>query len=235
VVSNAIGAAAVVVPVGPDAASYDPVTITNGGNLNYTVRVIVGHTPAILNSAKAINRTWTVTPSAVPGSGVTIGIQYADAEAGSTAAPAGVQEVGIHNGTIWTIGSGASGITPTGSAAARVVSFTTTQFGPMIVGSPGSFTYPTAIASVDSDVSSIVLMPSIVNNKANLRVVVLRSMNMQWLIVDASGRVVLTQSRQLLKGQNDLELQLAQLPAGVYQLMGSTDKGKTQVVRFVKQ
>jgi hypothetical protein len=199
VVSNAIGAAAVVVPVGPDAASYDPVTITNGGNLNYTVRVIVGHTPAILNSAKAINRTWTVTPSAVPGSGVTIGIQYADAEAGSTAAPAGVQEVGIHNGTIWTIGSGASGITPTGSAAARVVSFTTTQFGPMIVGSPGSFTYPTAIASVDSDVSSIVLMPSIVNNKANLRVVVLRSMNMQWLIVDASGRVVLTKAASCLK------------------------------------
>ena len=39
----------------------------------------------------------------------------------------------------------------------------------------------------------------------------------------------------VLQGQNDIQLQLQHLAAGMYHLSGTTDKGLTTTVKFVKQ
>ena len=41
--------------------------------------------------------------------------------------------------------------------------------------------------------------------------------------------------RLLMQGQNDISLQLQHLAKGVYTLNGTTDKGLTTIVKFVKQ
>jgi hypothetical protein len=143
-------------------------------------------------------------------------------------------EAGVHNGATWNIVSPPTGVTPSGLSDARQVGLSTTQFGPMIIANFGGISFPTATAGVDPDVTRVILMPNPVQSSANLRVNVIRSMRINWCIIDANGRIVMTFGKQLLSGQNDLPLQLSHLAAGVYHVIGSTEKGKTQMVRFIK-
>lgn len=53
----------------PFPISPNHVTISNGQNLTYGVRVAVGHTPSLILSNNAVNRTWYVEPSATPALG----------------------------------------------------------------------------------------------------------------------------------------------------------------------
>jgi hypothetical protein len=234
VISNNVGANAATVPVGPDATHYNPVIISNGQGRNYTVKVITGVVPAILNNNRAINRTWTVTPNTQPSSNVDLILQYADGDENSNAIPTLLMEVGVNNGTQWNVVSPATGVTPSGTAPARQVGFSTTQFGPMVVSNIGGLTTPLAVRNVDADVSRVVLMPNLVNNQTVLRVEVRRTMKITWSVIDANGRVVMMFEKQVLAGQNDQTLNLSALAGGTYQLIGNTGKGKTAVVRFVK-
>jgi hypothetical protein len=233
-ISNNIITSSVTIPVGPNATSYNPVIISNGQGRNYTVKVATGINPTINNPARAINRTWDIRPSTAPGSPVNILLQYSDADAGSSATGGVVMEVGVHNGTTWNIVSPANGVTPSGLSDARQVGVATTQFGPIIVANFGGISFPTALAGVDPDVASILVMPNPVHSSTILRVNLRRAMKVYWNVVDANGRIVMTFSRQMLTGQTDIPLQVAQLAQGVYQVIGATEKGKTQVVRFVK-
>jgi hypothetical protein len=56
-----------------------------------------------------------------------------------------------------------------------------------------------------------------------------------WQITDANGRVVMTLSKSLLSGGNDITLQLGHLSSGIYQVAGYMEKGKTQVLRLIRQ
>lgn len=93
----------------------------------------------------------------------------------------------------------------------------------------------TSVPNVDADVTSMTLMPNLVHDMTTLRVVSTRTMKMNWNIVDAQGKVVLTISRQVMAGKNDIALYLGQLSSGTYHLQGATEKGTTNVLRFVKQ
>ena len=234
-IANNVTTTAFTVPVGPDATHYNPVIINNGQGRNYTVKVVTGITPSILNSNRAINRTWTVTPNTAPSSPVDLILQYADGDENINAIPTLLMEVGVNNGTQWNVVSPATGVTPSGTSPARQVGFSTTQFGPMVVANIGGLTTPLAIRNVDADVTRVVLMPNLVNSQTVLRIEVRRTMKITWSIIDANGRVVMMFSKQVLAGQNDQSLDLSQLAGGVYQLIGNTGKGKTSVVRFVKQ
>ncbi len=234
VVSNNINADAVTVPVGPNATSYNPVIISNGQGRNYTVRVATGINPAINNPNRAVNRTWNVTPNTAPSSPVNIVFQFVDADMNANASATLVMEAAVHNGTTWNVVSPATGVTPSGTPADRQVGISTTQFGPTVIGNFGAISFPTATANVDADVTRIVMMPNVVNNQSVLRVNVRRTMAINWSVVDANGRIVMSFSKQMLAGQNDIQLVLGHLAAGAYQIVGSTEKGKTGVVRFVK-
>jgi hypothetical protein len=235
VISNNITSTVVTVPVGPDAVSYNPVMITGGAGRNYTVRVAVGVNPTLNNNCYAINRTWTVTPSSAVATPVDVTLQYADADKNSCATPNALMEAGVNNGTAWVLASGVNGLVPVGTTTARQVTLQTTAFGPMAVWSPGAFSFPTAVVNVDADVSGMVLMPSVVSSSTVLRVEARRAMKVSWQITDANGRVVMTLSKSLLSGRNDITLQLGHLSSGVYQVVGYTDKGKTQVLRLIRQ
>jgi hypothetical protein len=166
---------------------------------------------------------------------VDVTLQYADADKNSCATPNALMEAGVNNGTSWVLASGVNGVVPVGTTTARQVTIQTTAFGPMAVWSPGAFSFPTAVAGVDVDVTSVVLMPNVVQNTTVLRVEARRAMKVSWQVVDAGGRVVMSFSKSLLSGRNDITLQLGHLPSGVYQLAGYTDKGKTQVLRLIRQ
>jgi hypothetical protein len=146
-----------------------------------------------------------------------------------------VMEAGVNNGTSWILASGAGGIVPVGTSTARQVTIQTTAFGPMAVWSPGAFSFPTALSSVDVDVTGMVLMPNVVSNTTVLRVEARRAMKVSWQIIDAGGRVVMSFSKSLLSGRNDITLQLGHLSSGVYYLAGYTDKGKTQMLKVIRQ
>jgi hypothetical protein len=235
VISNNITANPIIVPVGPDAASYNPVTIANGQGMNYTVRVATGINPAINDASRAINRTWFVSPSASVSSGVQLTYQYDDTHKNANAVPTNPMEVGVHNGTNWNIVSGSGGITPIGTATARQVTVTTTLFGPTVMANLGGVSVLTAIPNIDIDIAGVTLMPNVVNGSNTvMRVNVRRAMRIDWTVIDAKGRVVMAFAKQYQAGQNDMTLDLSRLSGGTYFITGFTQKGKTPLVRFIK-
>ena len=59
-------------------------------------------------------------------------------------------------------------------------------------------------------------------------------MNVEWVVTDMQGRVVMKFSKPVLAGQNDINLKLGHLANGTYQIVGFSDKGITNVVKFVR-
>jgi hypothetical protein len=102
------------------------------------------------------------------------------------------------------------------------------------VSSPGGFTYITAVPTVNADITGIRLMPNLVQNNALLRVVSRRAMAIKYVVVDGRGRQVMQFRQQVTNGTNDMQLSLQQLAAGTYWIIGTTDKGKLEPVRFIR-
>jgi hypothetical protein len=227
-----VGTTAVTVPVGPSDNSFNPVTIANGGGRDYSVRVTTGLTPTVANPSRAVNRTWTISPNIAPASPATITLQYADAHMNTPGVPTNPMEVGVHNGSVWTVVT--PNVTPTGTGTARLVTTTTSQFGPMAVANIGGVSWVTAVPSVDATIASMQLLPNIVETKALLRIVSSRATKLQLNVLDANGRVVLSFDKQVMTGQNDMMMEFGKLASGSYSISGTTDKGKTHVIRFVK-
>lgn len=102
-----------VFPVG--VTSINPLYINNGNLADYSVRVENGISPAIAFPTYGINRTWSVFASAVT-PGVELGFMYAaaDANAGATPQPQNM-EVLAYTGSAWSITTGNTSITPTGT------------------------------------------------------------------------------------------------------------------------
>jgi hypothetical protein len=103
-----------------------------------------------------------------------------------------------------------------------------------VIANIGGLSFPNAVGNVDADITSILLLPNPVENNAVVRINVRRTMKIDWSIVDAQGRVVMSFSRQVLSGTNDLQVQFGKLAAGTYQLVGSTGKGRVPQVRIIK-
>lgn len=234
VTNNSIGLPTVVFPVGPTATSYNPLQIAGGQGLNYSVRVATGVPGTLLNGARAINRTWTITASGAPAADVSLTFGYADADANASANGASNMEIGYYNGTTWVTTTPAGGVTPTGTAAARQVYTTSRNFGTMVVANIGGINTPTATPNLDADIYNVKLLPNIVNQQAILRVMSRRAMNVEWSITDLQGRVVMKLNHPILAGQNDISLKLGHLANGTYQVIGYTSKGTTNVIKFVR-
>ena len=106
----------------------------------------------------------------------------------------------------------------------------------MVVTNIGGISWITATNPiVDPTMSSVKLLPNLVESSAVLRVVSTRAAKIRWNVIDGQGRTVMSFDGSVLQGQNDIQLQLQHLAAGIYHLSGTTDKGLTTVVKFVKQ
>ncbi|GAA4331584.1 hypothetical protein GCM10023184_23630 [Flaviaesturariibacter amylovorans] len=230
-----VGNVARTAPIGIDATSYNPVTIANGFGRDFIITLAAGINPAAAWPANAVNRTWTITPSAANANPATVTFGFADTDGGSAFNGSANMEVGSHNGTAWTIVTPAGGVAPAGTAAARTVTTTTTTFGAMAVGNVGSLLLITSTPRLDADVTLVQLLPNVVVNNTVLRVSVRRTLQTQWVLTDAQGRVVRSFKQSLTAGTNDLRLSLGDLSAGTYFLQGSTGKGNIGTLRLVKQ
>jgi autotransporter-associated beta strand protein len=133
VIVNSIGASSKTFPVGN--STYNPVSIANGSNHNWSVRVedAINNLQSGFTNSKAVLRTWHIAPSTNPPSaGANITFQYDDADntqiGGSFSTSENMQL--WHYGSSWRLASG--DITPTGSAGGtRTVTINgLTQFSP---------------------------------------------------------------------------------------------------------
>jgi subtilisin-like proprotein convertase family protein len=234
VVTMTVNVPTVVFPVGPTAASYNPVWVANGQALSYSIRVATGVPGTLANGARAINRTWTVTPSGAPANPVSLNFGYADVDANASCTPTANMEIGSLTGTTWTIVTPAGGVLPAGTATQRTAFTTSRSFGTMVVANVGGVLTPTGTPNLDADIYSVKLMPNLVNEQSTLRVMSRRSMNVDWTVTDIQGRIVMKFSHGVMAGQNDMTLRLGHLATGSYQVVGYTDKGATNVIKFVK-
>src|SRR5216117_3428705 len=140
-------------------------------------------------------------------------------------------EAGYFNGTSWAVITPAGGVAAMGTATARQVYATTTNFGTMVVSNVGGLlSIVTGTPNLNTDIYSVKLMPNMVQNQTILRVNSRKAMNVEWAITDVQGRVVMKFSKAVLAGQNDISLKLGRLASGSYQVVGYTDKGTTNVV-----
>jgi subtilisin-like proprotein convertase family protein len=234
VVNSNVGVATVVFPIGPTVTNYNPVQIANGQGLTYTARVAVGVPATLANAARAINRTWTINANDVPANPVSLTLGYADADANLSCTPTASMEVGYYNGTAWVLATPSGGSMPMGTATARLVYTTSKNFGTMVVANIGGLLTPLATPNLNADIYSVRLLPNIVKQQSVLRVFTRRAMNVEWNVTDLQGRVIMKFNRGILAGQNDIPLDLGRLATGTYQIVGYTDKGITNVVKFVR-
>lgn len=228
VICNAI-TTSITVPVGASVAGYNPATISNGQGLTYKVSVATGLIASILDNSKAINRTWTIVPGTTPAAPVTIALQYADADVNAGCAPTGIMDAGSYNGITWNLLSPDAGVTPTGTADARLVSLSTDQLGSIVVANKGAVKIPTYDYSMQ-------LLPTVVTgNTATLQISSPRTMKMELTVNDMTGSVVKRLNVSVISGVTSINLQLPGLSNGVYYLRGVTDGGKVTVIRFIVQ
>jgi len=108
-------------PIAPTAATYNPITIKNNdaATLDFSARVEMGLNPPIGYPTNAVNRTWTIKPSATPSS-VDVLFEYAPGEGNATFNYATPLEVGQYITSAWNVIK--TGIVPTGSYQANVTS-----------------------------------------------------------------------------------------------------------------
>ena len=133
-------------PIGAGAVSFTPVAIGNGGGADYGVKVAIGFTAnTIANPNLAVNRTWYVSASTTPATGVNIVFYYsgtaADVNPGFNTAAAVDHGIYLPLGYGWNINQ--AGLIPSFggglySVGTTVSSFLGTFDFPMVIGNLGA-------------------------------------------------------------------------------------------------
>nr|MBA2746582.1 T9SS type A sorting domain-containing protein [Flavisolibacter sp.] len=221
---------------GATGATYTITGVTAANAGSYTV-VVTGTCGAVTSSAAAltINAGTTITTQPVA---VTTCLQQ---NATFTVVAAG-------SGTLtyqWKKdGADIAAATSASYTVSNIVAGSAGNYSVVVTGGCGSVTSAnaaltvsgpcTSIPNVNADITSVVLMPNVVNNSTTLRVTATRTMKINWNVVDMNGKVVMQFDNMVGAGQNDLQLRLAHLAAGNYYLMGTTQKGRLETVKFIR-
>jgi len=130
--------------------------------------------------------------------------------------------------------------TTTGDAGAYTVAVTnacgvTSVSNPAaLVVNVGGACGTTAVNNLNSELSSIVLMPNTIRDEAVLRINAVRAQSIDWTVIDNNGRVVKQFTQRITAGRNDIRFSVQGLASGAYQLVGGSRKGKTTTIKFVK-
>ena len=97
--------------------------------------------------------------------------------------------------------------------------------------------YSTIVALINADkgFELVNLMPNPAKDNAMLSISSAVKSSVEIIITDRAGRQLSKQNVQLIAGNNQLPLKLTHLPAGSYQVTGTTAEGKRTTVSFVKE
>jgi hypothetical protein len=79
------------------------------------------------------------------------------------------------------------------------------------------------------------LVPAIITGTATLTITSSHQQKLDILIIDMQGKIVRKQNLNLSAGNTNIEIPAGTFRTGLYQLVGITDKGKTNLIRFFKQ
>lgn len=113
-------------PIGSSSTSYNPVTMNNGGGTVYAANVVAGNAPTGLpDVAKALNRTWTVSPAAT--ADVNFGYNLGEGNANCVL----TDGMTLYNssGGAWTALGTATPSVPSSNATSYQVGYSAVAFG----------------------------------------------------------------------------------------------------------
>jgi hypothetical protein len=133
-----IGATPVEFPIGHSSLTYNPVTINNGNNLSYGVKVYNSIQPtSVYNDNNLVNRTWVIIPSNTPGGPVNVTFNYGAGDGNPGFNFASNVEVGLHTG-VWNVIQ--TNISPSGTynVTTNVSAFGANIDAPMVIGNLGA-------------------------------------------------------------------------------------------------
>jgi trimeric autotransporter adhesin len=101
----------------------------------------------------------------------------------------------------------------------------------------GKVTYSPIVAIINGSTSAelVGIYPTVVTDQAFLSVAASRTAKMQINITDMSGRIIKTISQTVANGSSLININTANLSAGVYNITGMLDGVQTKTLRFVKQ
>ena len=225
---------------GATSATYTIAAATAANAGSYTVRVTSGTCSVTSNAAvltitpvtaittqpqavtTCLQQNATFTVVATGGAGLT----YQWRKDGNNIAGATSATYIVTNVTAASAGNYSVVVTGPGTGACGSV---TSSNAALTVSGPC-----TSIPNIDADITGVVLMPNVVNTSTTLRVNAGRSTTIQWNVIDMNGKVVMTFNSSVTAGQNDIKMVVSQLGAGIYQVMGTSSKGRTEVVRMIK-
>jgi hypothetical protein len=87
-----------------------------------------------------------------------------------------------------------------------------------IVDRDGEYTYSNVVTIQIPDVliTIINIFPNPANNKTTVSIASPRDQKITWQLIDNAGRTVMSNHGQIRKGNNNITIDLAKLPAGSY-------------------
>lgn len=105
------------------------------------------------------------------------------------------------------------------------------------INDDGKITYSIVIVIVNkaTGFDIVSLLPNLVSSNALLNISSAQKTSLQIVITDAMGRPVQKTAYSLIAGSNQFEISVANLPAGMYRITGTTAEGLIKTIAFVKQ
>ena len=102
------------------------------------------------------------------------------------------------------------------------------------VGADGRFTYSNIVALSPSGKNIVLLYPNPVQDKANLMITIKKPEQLQYRVIDNTGRIISQQKRHVITGSNSLLIDVRGLASGMYwlELKGETINERKP---FIKQ
>jgi PKD repeat protein len=93
----------------------------------------------------------------------------------------------------------------------------------------------TSLKNISFPLASLDVFPNPTNHKINIRMQLLKNMEIAFEVLDATGKKALSEKRSFKKGLNEHAIVLSSLADGSYFLKIIPDEGATQTVRFMKE
>jgi hypothetical protein len=97
-----------------------------------------------------------------------------------------------------------------------------------------SYSQIVSILNKDQGFSLVSFSPNPVSNMALLNIASANNSRMEIVVTDMAGKKVIREVVQLVAGSNQVNLNLATLAKGSYQVTGYTEDGEIKSLRFIK-
>lgn len=239
-----IGSVGVIFPLGPSTNSYNPVTVSNGGGADFSIRVDAGINPSVAFPTFAVNRTWNINTSIVT-AGVGLKFQYASADANTGAAQPQPMEILLYSGNAWSILNGNTNIFPGGADPA----WTVTSAFPITInnsasayalGVNGGWSLPvrvpvlTGVPRVSVQRPVVSIYPQPIMRDGTILIQSPSKILIHFSLISINGTVIKRWDRKIAKGSTREVFYAEELRSGCYLLLAESEESRF-ILKLIKQ